>query len=68
MYMKRGRSVWWPALLHKRGGSDVTSAVGGTVHKWDNITVGHSVCKSASVGGLGILWGDSLPQLNKDIK
>ena len=60
MYRKRGRDVRWPVSLRKQGGSGVTSAVGGTVHRWDYMTVCHSVCKSASVGGLGLLWGELL--------
>ena len=46
-----------------QGGSGVTSAVGGTVHSWDYMTVYHSVCKSAFVGGLGLLWGEFLPAI-----
>ena len=60
MYRKRGRDVRWPASLRKQGGCGVTSAVGGTVHRWDYMTVCHSVCKSASVGGLRLLWGEFL--------
>ena len=34
-----GRDVRWPVSLRKQGGSGVTSAVGGTVHNWDYMTV-----------------------------
>ena len=60
MHRKRGRDVWWFASLRKQGGSGVTSAVGGTVYRWDYMTVSHSVRKSASVGGLELWWCEFL--------
>ena len=66
MYRKRGRDVRWPASLRKQGRSGVTSAVGGTVHRWDYMTVCHSVCKSASLEDWDSCGESSLSRSSKN--